>query len=75
MPDVHRQASWLLATSPFDELIHAAKQDVYMTGGEPAISLACENPNQCKLPRRRFETHDQVVSCLSCLVVIEDGIT
>jgi len=82
MSAVHRQAhgtgapaQWLLAYSPYDQLVHAARQDVYLTSGEPAISLACIEGYQYKLARRRFETHDQVVSCLSCLVVIEDGVT
>lgn len=76
MSDVHRQASgWLLAHSPYDLLVHAAKATVYMTSGEPALSLACEGDFQystAKLPRRRYETHDAVVSCLSCLVVADD---
>lgn len=47
-----------------------------MTSGTPAITLACRGPEYysiIKMARARYETHDEVITCLSCLVVIEDN--
>lgn len=79
MSAVHRQAhgpapsaQWILAHSPYDTLVHAAQVFAYNVAGDAAISLACKSENrfsEAKLPRRRYEVHDQAVTCLTCLVM------
>ena len=80
VPVVHREArgeeaaSWLLASSPFDSLVHAAKQSIYFTSGEPAISLACGPWAQSpKLSRVRYEIMEGVITCLACLAIVDEA--
>jgi hypothetical protein len=61
-------STWIVSLSPYDRLTHAAEVVLYMTSGEPAVRLLCDDDPHCKMPRRRYELHDQAVTCLTCLV-------
>jgi hypothetical protein len=60
-------SQWIHAKSPYDTLVHYATMFAYNLAGEPALHLICSD-QMAKLPRRRYETHEQFVNCITCLV-------